>query len=157
MRSDLPLTVYFDASCRLCHSEMRNIKGHDSAGYLLLVDCSAADFDDAPFSAFGITRAAMMGCLHVRDNQGAWIKGVPAFELIYRTIGMSALANFWGGYYTRPLMEKLYPWIARHRRVLSLTGLPLLFEAWGSYAARRAHKRSTQCSKGQCAIPPTMK
>jgi len=152
MRSDLPLTVYFDASCRLCRSEMQNIKVHDTQGYLLLVDCSAADFDDAPFSAAGITRSAMMGCLHVRDNQDAWIKGVSAFELIYRTVGMPTLANLWGGHYSRPLLEKLYPWIARHRQMFSLTGLPLLFELWGNCAARRSHKRSKQCSKRQCSI-----
>lgn len=152
MRNDLPLTVYFDASCRLCNSEMQNIKAHDAAGYLMLADCSAPGFDDAPFRADGVTRAAMMECLHVRDNQGAWIRGVPAFELIYRTVGMAGLANIWGGRYTRPLMEKLYPWVARHRQAISLTGFPLLFEAMEKRAARRAFKRSQACSKGQCSM-----
>lgn len=152
MRSDLPLTVYFDASCRLCHSEILNIKAHDAKDYLRLVDCSSADFDDAPFRAYGITRADMMQRLHVRDNQGAWIKGVPAFELIYRTAGMQHMAGFWGGRHTRPLMEKLYPWVARHRRGLSLTGLPLLFEAWGKCVARRAYRRSRKCNNGNCSI-----
>jgi predicted DCC family thiol-disulfide oxidoreductase YuxK len=149
MRSDLPLTVYFDASCGLCHSEMMNIKAHDSREYLRLVDCSAPDFDDAPFRADGITRADMMDRLHVRDNQGAWIKGVPAFELIYRTIGMHRMARLWG---SRALMERLYPWIARHRHGLSLTGLPILFSLWGKCAARRAHKRSRACKDGKCSI-----
>jgi len=152
MRSDLPLTVYFDASCRLCHSEIRNIKTHDTKGHLLLVDCSAADFDDAPFRAEGITRADMMERMHVRDNQGAWIKGVDAFELIYRTAGMQGMASLWGGRYTRRLMEKLYPWVARHRHGLSLTGIPLLFESWDKCVARRAFRRSQQCRKGRCSI-----
>ncbi len=151
MRSDLPLTVYFDASCRLCHSEIRNIQAHDARGHLRLVDCSAPGFDDAPFRKEGITRADMMERLHVRDNQGAWIKGVPAFELIYRAAGMQRVADFWGGGRTRHLMEKLYPWIARHRRGLSLTGLPLLFEAWARCAAWQAHRRSRRCTKGACS------
>jgi len=34
MRSDLPLTVYFDASCRLCHAEMHDIKAQDRTDHL---------------------------------------------------------------------------------------------------------------------------
>jgi predicted DCC family thiol-disulfide oxidoreductase YuxK len=149
MRSDLPLTVYFDASCRLCRSEMLSIKAHDTRDYLRLVDCSAPGFDDAPFRADGITRADMMERLHVRDNQGAWIKGVPAFELIYRTVGMQRMAGLWG---RRELMNRLYPWIARHRHGLSRTGLPLLFTLCGKYAAWRAHRRSRGCKNGKCSI-----
>ena len=149
MRSDLPLTIYFDASCRLCHSEMMNLQAHDARGYLRLVDCSAPAFDDAPFRADGITRTDMMERLHVRDNQGAWIKGVAAFELIYRTIGMHSMARLWG---PDTLLGRLYPWIARHRQALSLTGLPLLFSLWGKCAARRANKRSRACKDGKCRL-----
>lgn len=152
MNNNLPLTIYFDASCRLCNSEIQAIKSHDMADYLVLVDCSAAHFDDTPFRAEGVTRVAMMEALHVRDSQGAWIKGVAAFELIYRTVGLSAIANFWGGRYTRPLAERVYPWIARHRQALSRTGLHLLYAAWGRYAARRAYQRSQKCSQGQCSL-----
>lgn len=156
MRSDLPLTVYFDGSCRLCRSEILNIqahdvRAHDTRGYLVLVDCSAPDFDDTPFRAEGITRAAMLERMHVRDRQGHWVQGVDAFELLYRTVRMQRMASLWGGR-TRGLMERLYPWIARHRHGLSLTGLPLLFEAWGRCAARKAFRQSQKCGKGQCSI-----
>ena len=77
-----PLTVYFDASCSLCNSEMQALKIHDTKQRLCLIDCSAADFDDAPFRSEGITREAMMACLHVQNSQGTWIKGVSAFELL---------------------------------------------------------------------------
>ncbi len=152
MHEQYPLTVYFDASCGLCNSEMQTIKIHDTEQRLMLVDCSAVSFDDTPCRVDGVTRKAMMECLHVRDNQGSWIKGVSAFELIYRTVGIPVLAVFWGGRFTRPLMEHVYPWIARHRQALSRTGLPLLFEIWGKYSARHAYSRSRQCSTGQCEI-----
>lgn len=152
MNETFPLAVYFDASCPLCHSEMMTIKIHDTQHRLMLVDCSAADFDDSPFAADGVRREAMMTCLHVRNAKGEWIKGVAAFELIYRTVGMPALANFWGSRLTRPVMERAYPWIARHRRLLAWTGLPLLFKVWGHCEARRALKRSRRCSEGQCSI-----
>lgn len=152
MNEQYPLTVYFDASCGLCNSEMQAIRIHDSKQQLILVDCSSADFDGTPFRAEGVTREAMMACLHVRDSGGVWIKGVAAFELLYRTVGMTALAKLWGGRLTRPLMERAYPWVARHRQLLSWTGMPVLFKLLGKCEARRAHKRSRRCSEGRCTI-----
>ncbi len=149
MRSDLPLTVYFDGSCRMCRSELLNIKAHDWKDYLRLVDCSGGDFDDALFRREGITRHDMMARLHVRDNQGAWIKGAAAMELIYRTAGMQRMANLWGG--NAPL-ARLYPWIARHRQALSLTGIPLMFALWTRYASWRACKNASACRNSDCSI-----
>jgi predicted DCC family thiol-disulfide oxidoreductase YuxK len=152
MNEQYPLTVYYDASCSLCNSEIQNIKVHDSGRHLILVDCSAPGFDDTPYRSDGVSREAMMECLHVRTNRGKWIKGVPAFELLYRTAGMPILANLWGSRLTRPLAERLYPWVARYRRAISWTGLPILFTLWGRCEARRAYKRSRQCHDGRCSI-----
>jgi predicted DCC family thiol-disulfide oxidoreductase YuxK len=152
MNEQYPLTVFFDASCGLCHNEMQNIKIHDSGQQLILVDCSAEGFDDTPYRSDGVTRAAMMECIHVRNNQGEWIKGISAFELLYRTVGMLVMAKFWGGRYTRSLMERVYPWIARNRRAITKTGLPIFFEIWSKHSARQANKRSQQCSEGRCSI-----
>ena len=148
---DTPLTVFYDASCGICNSEIWNIKTHDAEQRLILVDCSSDEFDDAPYQAFGITRDAMMECLHVRNSRGAWIKGVAAFELIYRAAGMKAFAMFWGGRYTRPVMEHIYPWVARHRRMLSWTGISIIFKLGGKFAAWRANRRSRHCRDGVCS------
>lgn len=152
MKDHYPLTVYFDASCGLCNSEMQAIKTHDSAQRLNLVDCSHASFDDAPYRADCVTREDMMKCLHVRDSHGEWIKGVSAFELLYRTVDLSTIANLWGSRFTRPLAERIYPWIARHRQVMSWMGLPILFKLWSKCAARRSYKRGRRCNEGQCKI-----
>jgi predicted DCC family thiol-disulfide oxidoreductase YuxK len=93
MSTTYPLTVYFDASCALCNSEMQNIKQHDTENRLTLTDCSAPDFDDRAFHPEGITRDAMMNCLHAQDPDGNWLKGVAAFEVIYRTVGMASIAT----------------------------------------------------------------
>jgi predicted DCC family thiol-disulfide oxidoreductase YuxK len=146
------LTVYFDASCALCKREMAVIRLHDVAQRLSWVDCSAAEFDDAPFRAEGVTQEDMMASLHLRAADGAWVKGVDAFALLYRTVGMNAMATLWGGKWTRPLTERLYPWVARHRILLSWAGL--LFVLWGKYAARQALRRSQSCRDGACSLPP---
>ena len=152
MNAIYPLTIYFDASCRLCNSEMQNIKAHDSAHQLLLIDCSSPDFDDTEFHALGMTRELMMNRLHTRDSAGNWWVGVAAFELIYQTIGLPFLAKMWGSSLTRPWAERLYPWIAEHRYLLSKIGLPELFGLWASHTARKMEKRSRLCSEGRCSV-----
>jgi predicted DCC family thiol-disulfide oxidoreductase YuxK len=152
MATAYPLTIYFDASCRLCNSEMQNIKLHDADNQLILIDCSASDFDDAPFKKEGITRTLMMNRLHMQDANGTWRVGVDAFEVIYRTVGMASIAKLWGGKLTKPLAVKLYPWVVKHRYTLSKIGLPELFGLWSKHAARKADKRSRACSEGRCSI-----
>lgn len=142
--------VFYDASCSLCNNEMQTIKIHDTGQRLSLVDCSASDFDDTPYLPDSVTRAAMMECLHVKTAEGKWIKGVAAFELLYHTVDMPFLAALWGSRYTRPLAEIAYPWIARHRQLLTWTGAPLLFKLWGNCSARRANSR--RCRNNQCSI-----
>ena len=69
MSTIYPLTIYFDASCRLCNSEMQNIKIHDHEDKLILIDCSASEFDDTPFKKEGINRTLMMNRLHAQDSR----------------------------------------------------------------------------------------
>ena len=152
MGTQFPLTIYFDASCALCNSEMQNIKLHDANNQLLLIDCSSPEFDDTPFQAEGITREAMMNCLHAQDADGQWIKGVAAFEVIYRAVGMASIAKLWGHPLTRPLAERAYPWVVKHRHVLSAMGLHKLFNLWSKRAAHRANQRSRACANGRCTL-----
>jgi len=151
-KATYPLTIYYDASCRLCNSEMQNIKLHDVDNQLILIDCSAPEFNDAPFQKLGITRTLMMNRLHMHDSEGIWFVGVDAFEVIYRTVGMVSIAKLWGGRFTKPLTKKLYPWVVKHRYTLSMIGLPELFGLWSKHAAKKADKRSRMCSEGRCTI-----
>ena len=153
MKAAYPLTVYFDASCRLCNSEMQNIKAHDAENRIILIDCSAAGFDEAPFKPLGIDKAAMMNRLHLRDAESSWFIGVEAFEVIYQAVNMALVAKLWGGSLTKPLAKWLYPWIADHRYLLSAVGLPRLFEYFGKRAAKKADRLAGQCNQGRCDLP----
>lgn len=152
MNPTYPLTIYFDASCRLCDSEMQNIKLHDADNQLILIDCSAPEFDDTPFHSEGITRHKMMNRLHMHDANGHWWTGVDAFEMIYRTVGMFSISKLWGSKFTKPLTLKLYPWVVKNRYTLSKIGLPELFGLWSKHAAKKADKRSRFCNDNQCKI-----
>jgi predicted DCC family thiol-disulfide oxidoreductase YuxK len=149
MATSYPLTISYDASCRLCNSEMQNIKAHDTNNQLVLIDCSAPDFDDTVCKVNNISQSAMMNRLHAQDVRGEWLIGVVAFEVIYQTIGMHSVAKIWKLPITRIW---LYPFIAKHRNMLSRFGVPQLFEVLLRFMARRSEKRSPLCGEGRCSV-----
>jgi predicted DCC family thiol-disulfide oxidoreductase YuxK len=123
-RVRFPLTVFYDASCRLCAGEMESLKRRDAHGRLELVDCSAPDFDEAVLAGLPIRRKDLMARIHARDAHGRWFVGVQVFEIACGAVGRDAMAGIWGNRALRPALERIYPWIARHRQLLSKIGLP---------------------------------
>ena len=119
----VPLTVYYDKSCPMCATEMHVIEELDWRGRLKLVDCSASGFDDSAPAKEGVTREAMMTKLHARDPEGRWLVGLDAFEAVYASAGLKGAARFWGDRRLRPVLERIYPVMARYRQPLSRLGL----------------------------------
>jgi predicted DCC family thiol-disulfide oxidoreductase YuxK len=118
----LPLTVYYDKSCPLCATEMHALRDLNPAG-LRLEDCSAWDFDCRKIACDGVTREDLMARIHARRPGGCWLVGIDAFEAAYASAGLKGMARFWGSRRLRPVLERIYPWIARHRQSLSRLGL----------------------------------
>ena len=146
-----PITVYYDHSCVLCRSEIEHIKVRDERGMLLLVDCSAADFDD---SKLPVSKATLMDCIHAIDLQGRWVKASDVFVVLYTAVGMHRTAKAWS--FGKPIAEKLYPLIVRHRTFLSKLGIDTFFN-WQTrrYLAKKAaaaHKNSQACRDDACAV-----
>ena len=124
-RLQYPLTVFYDASCPLCATEMHALKARDRDGLLELVDCSGASFDAADLG-LPVTRAALMERIHARDGDGRWLTGVDVFEAAYGAAGLKKVARFWSSAKLRPVLVFIYPWIARNRQRLSRIGLARL-------------------------------
>jgi predicted DCC family thiol-disulfide oxidoreductase YuxK len=114
-----PLTIFYDASCPLCASEMQKLKKLDRESRLELVDCSAPDFDDTVLAGVGITRADLMARIHARDAHGRWLVALDAIEAAYRAVGLERAADLWGSPHLRPLLDPLYRWVASRRQALS--------------------------------------
>lgn len=148
----LPLQVYYDASCRLCATEMHELKSFDMDDRITLVDCSSATFDDRPFRADGVTRAAMLQALHARDAHGRWHRGVEAMSVLYGTLGFHAVARAWVHPWLRPTTTRLYRLLVRHRYLLSALGLHRLAPTLLRTAARRAAGRP-RCGEVSCNVP----
>jgi predicted DCC family thiol-disulfide oxidoreductase YuxK len=146
----LPLTVYYDASCPLCRAEMDSLRRHDAGARLDFIDCSAPGFADADARAAGIGREAMMSVLHVRDARGVWHRGIPAFALVYRTLGLDGVAAWLSHPRLQPAWTRGYRWLAAHRQWLSRPWLVRLFGWAVERAARRAARRM-RCEPVACA------
>lgn len=145
----LPLTVYYDHSCVLCRSEIENIQARDERGQLHMVDCSCAGFDTR---AMPVDQATLMGCIHAVDAQGRWLKATDVFVVCYRAAGMGSVASAFA--FAKPLLERLYPWIAKHRHLFSAVGIPKVFQMFTRKHLQRkaqlAMAASQGCQDGAC-------
>ena len=137
-----PLTVYYDAACPLCASEIHTLRDRAPAGSFVLVDCSAPDFDDAPYARDGVTRAMMLKRIYARDAQGRWLNGLDVFEAAYRAASLPALARIFARRRSRPLLDRVYQWIAVHRHGLTRARLHYVF---------RLVPRGRDAGKSACA------
>lgn len=149
MNSSLyPLTLYYDASCPLCAAEMENLRLRDAAGHLRFIDASAPGFDSAPA---GTTVADLMALMHARTADGRLLRGVPAFELAYDAVGLQPVAALLRAPWLRPLLDRLYPFIARHRQRFPRAGVRVVFGRALRRAARQAAARRCGAA-GSCRI-----
>lgn len=150
--ASLPLTVYYDHSCKLCRSEIENLAARDEHGVLHMVDCSGADFDvrTLPFD-----QTTLMNCIHAIDAKGEWLKATDVFVVCYRAAQMQGIARAFA--FAKPIAERIYPWIVRHRYVLSSLGIHKLFNALTYRSTLRQAKRavasSEACKDGVCEVP----
>lgn len=102
----------------MCVAQMARLKRRDVQGRLVLVDCSAADFDETVLAGLPIRREDLMSAIHARDAHGRWFSGIQVFELAYSALGRDAAAGIWGSRTLRPLLARLYAWVARHRHAV---------------------------------------
>jgi predicted DCC family thiol-disulfide oxidoreductase YuxK len=150
----LPLTVYYDHSCILCRSEIENLAARDDNGVLHMVDCSGADFDT---SGLPFDQTTLMNCIHAIDAKGEWLKATDVFVVCYRAAQMQGIARAFA--FGKPVAERIYPWIVKHRYVLSKLGIHKLFNAFTYRTTLRKAKQavasSEACKDGACELPVT--
>jgi predicted DCC family thiol-disulfide oxidoreductase YuxK len=145
-----PLTIFYDRSCPLCSQELHAIRDYDRHDRLRLIDCSPPGFHSEAAAAAGVSAFDLMHQIHARDAAGRWYRGVDVFIIAYRAAGIEAVARLWAHPSLRPLWDRLYLWIARHRMILSRLHLNAAFGWFVRRAARRAEARSRACGDGVC-------
>lgn len=138
-----PLTLYYDGACPLCLAEMRNLMRLNTAQRLRFVDIAAPGFAVPE----GHTLAAMQGLLHAQAEDGGWLRGVDTFVAMYEAVGVSWVARALSAPGLRPLADRCYPWVARHRHWAPRWLVRLVFERAQRAAAQKA---VPACADGVC-------
>jgi hypothetical protein len=64
-------------------------------------------------------------------------EGLDAFEAVYASAGLEGPARFWGDRRLRPVLDRIYPVMARYRQPLSRLGMHRLVGALLRAIARR--------------------
>ncbi|KAJ3585920.1 hypothetical protein NHX12_012327 [Muraenolepis orangiensis] len=77
------------------------------------VDISLAGYDGGRH--YGVSYQEAMEEMHVVDERGQVHRGVPAFSVMYRAVGLGWLGRFMMCGPVRPLMDKGYAVFARNR------------------------------------------
>jgi predicted DCC family thiol-disulfide oxidoreductase YuxK len=139
----LPLTIFYDHSCLLCRSEMLNLKARDNTGQLNLVDCSLDGFDT---SAMPVTQTVLMNYIHAVDSQGQWLKGTDVFVVCYQSAGMGAIATAFA--FGKPVLERLYPLVVKHRYTISKLGIHKVFNVLTDKQLARKAKKTMAATQG---------
>ncbi len=149
--TQFPLTIYYDASCRLCNAEMNNLMLRNQAGKLVFVDASSADLQTAP-----APKAELMRAIHGVGADGTVYTGVDCLSRAYLGIGWAwvpQLINLPG---IASVTRLLYPVFARNRYRLPQAPVVWIFEQAMRRAARRhaeqAAARSAACANGKCEL-----
>jgi predicted DCC family thiol-disulfide oxidoreductase YuxK len=149
----LPLTIYYDGSCRMCTSEIENLAARSAPGDLVMIDCSPADFDTSHLPA---DHETMMNLIHAVDAKGQWFKGVDVFIAAYETAQMGWVANILAHPLMRPQADRAYPWVVRNRYRIAKLGLHRVLNLFTHRALlRRAHEaaaHSAGCKNDACVL-----
>jgi hypothetical protein len=78
--------VFFDGECPLCTREIDMLRRHDKNSRVAFTDNAAPGFDPAPL---GKTMDELMGHIHGRMGDGAFIEGVEVFRQLYAAVGFA--------------------------------------------------------------------
>jgi predicted DCC family thiol-disulfide oxidoreductase YuxK len=151
MNVTLPLTIFFDASCPVCAHEVALLKKYDRREALNFIDCSPVQFQTPVGAPAGVTRAAMMSRIHGHDATGQWLVAEKLFAAAYAACGFALLANLWGHPKLERFWQRVYPWVADNRMILSKLGVGFALAWLLRLLAPRAAKRASEASQA-CAI-----
>jgi predicted DCC family thiol-disulfide oxidoreductase YuxK len=157
MNITYPLTIFFDASCPVCAHEVALLQRYDLNKALAFVDCSPVQFVPPEGAPASVTRAAMMSRIHGHDASGQWLIAEKVFAAAYEVCGFGLLARMWGHPRLERFWQRVYPWVADNRMLLSKLGvgaalagfMKLLAPFATKSAAKKAAENAQICAAGR--------
>lgn len=148
--TQFPMTIYYDASCRMCNAEMRHLMLRNQAGKLIFIDASTADLSQAPAD-----KATLMQAIHGVAADGQVYIGVYCLTRAYLAVGWAWVPQLAGLPLVAGALDQLYTVIARNRYRLPLAPMAWVLEQGLQCTVRRqarqAAARSAACASGSDA------
>lgn len=147
----MKLTMFYDSSCTLCRSEAMSL-WHLSGGDIIVISVSDGQNE---LAQAGISYQEAMTHLCVKDEWGAWYKGMEAVRVLYKTanIRLFGVGAFW--LFNLPVIYALlniaYPYFAKRRHLI-----PAYLVKWwyGAVYDIKLNKINGLCDTGNCYIYP---
>jgi predicted DCC family thiol-disulfide oxidoreductase YuxK len=124
--SNAKLRVFFDGLCPLCRREIDFYRRQDKSQVLELIDIAQPDFDA---KKEGLDPVTVHQRFHVKNEQGQIFEGVPAFQQIWRSLG-------------------IFSWL--DQLASSQLGRPLFNFGYKVFAKIRPYLRNDSCDTGYC-------
>jgi predicted DCC family thiol-disulfide oxidoreductase YuxK len=110
------IKLLYDGLCPVCSREVRFMRKRDRKSRLAFEDIADPSFDPA---LYGLTTEQVIGAMHGVLPDGSIVRGMAAFRIAYRAIGLGWLAAPTGWPILRPIFDLLYRIFARYRPRLS--------------------------------------
>lgn len=110
-----PLTLFYDGECPLCLREMRMFERRNGQARLEMVNIAAPTVEPLP----GLSRAAMLDCLHARFQDGQIVTGIDATYWSYRAVGLGWLVKPLCWRWARPFWHRAYQLFCRLRPAIA--------------------------------------
>ena len=111
------IEMFHDGDCPLCNREVRLLQKLDKGGKIRFTDIADPKFDPA---AHGKDLDTLMAEIHARLPDGAWVKGVEVFRLLYAAVGFRRVVAISRWPIISPVLGLGYRLFAKNR--LRLTG-----------------------------------
>ena len=107
-----PVTLYHDGHCPFCRVEVAWLAKHRHRSRVRLVDIQSSEFKP---DEVGRSFDAMMGQLHLQDQEGRWFIGMDASRALYAVLGYRRLVKLSCLPGLRSMMDAGYRFFARRR------------------------------------------
>src|SRR4051812_10776619 len=115
MANDLPLTVFYDATCPVCALEMDSLRRRDRCDRLTLVDMSAPAFDAR---RYGIRHDELDAAIHALRADGTVLRGMDVLRDAYGAAGLGWVLRATRWPLLKPAFDAAYRGFARHRHAI---------------------------------------
>ena len=113
--TDAVMTVYFDGHCPLCVREIRWLRKRNTEGRISFEDYNHPGCDAE--ARFGLKREDLHRAMHGVLPSGEVLRGMAAFRVIYKTLGLGWVLSWTGLPIIRWVFDGLYWCFARIRPI----------------------------------------